>query len=197
MDSLKELLQEELKDIYSAEKQLLKALPKMAKQASSEELRSALEEHLEVTQQQVERLEEVFEALGKPAKAKTCKAMQGLIEEATEIMEEDATDAVLDAGIIAAAQKVEHYEIASYGTVRTWARLCGEEEAASLLQETLDEEGEADKRLTQLAESFVNPEAEESSNGEQSSAGRKSSGSKKSGAKKSSSKKSGGSKSRR
>jgi len=197
MESLNELLAEELKDIYSAEKQLLRALPKMAKKASSQELKSALQEHIEVTQQQVERLEEVFEALGKPAKAKTCKAMQGLIEEATEIMEEDATDAVLDAGIIAAAQKVEHYEIASYGTVRTWARLCGEEEAASLLQETLDEEGEADKRLTQLAESFVNPEAEESSNGEQSSAGRKSSGSKKSGAKKSSSKKSGGSKSRR
>jgi len=197
MESLNELLAEELKDIYSAEKQLLRALPKMAKKASSQELKSALQGHIEVTQQQVERLEEVFEALGKPAKAKTCKAMQGLIEEATEIMEEDATDAVLDAGIIAAAQKVEHYEIASYGTVRTWARLCGEEEAASLLQETLDEEGEADKRLTQLAESFVNPEAEESSNGEQSSAGRKSSGSKKSGAKKSSSKKSGGSKSRR
>src|SRR5689334_22314305 len=111
IDSLNTLLEEELKDIYSAEKQLLKALPKMAKKASSEELRAALEEHLEVTEGQVDRLEEVFEALGKSAKAKTCKAMQGLIEEATEIMEEDAEGAVRDAGIIAAAQKVEHYEI--------------------------------------------------------------------------------------
>jgi ferritin-like metal-binding protein YciE len=161
MDSLDILLEEELKDIYSAEKQLLKALPKMAKKASSDELRAALEEHLTVTEGQVTRLEEVFEALGKTAKAKTCKAMQGLIEEATEIMEEDADDAVMDAGIIAAAQKVEHYEIASYGTVRTWAKLCGEEDAAELLQQTLDEETEADQNLTELAESFVNPAAEE------------------------------------
>ncbi len=161
MDSLDILLEEELKDIYSAEKQLLKALPKMARKASSDELRAALEEHLAVTEGQVTRLEEVFEALGKTAKAKTCKAMQGLIEEATEIMEEDADDAVMDAGIIAAAQKVEHYEIASYGTVRTWAKLCGEEEAAELLQETLDEETEADQNLTELAENFVNPAAEE------------------------------------
>ncbi|MBA3570263.1 MAG: ferritin-like domain-containing protein [Pyrinomonadaceae bacterium] len=168
IDSLNTLLGEELKDIYSAEKQLLKALPKMAKNASSDELRTALEEHLEVTRGQVQRLEEVFQSLGKPAKAKTCKAMQGLIEEATDVMEEDAEDAVMDAGIIAAAQKVEHYEMASYGTVRTWARLCGEDEAAQLLQETLDEEGEADKRLTELAESFVNPEAE-ASGGEQAS----------------------------
>lgn len=160
IDSLKTLLEEELKDIYSAEKQLVKALPKMAKKATSEDLRAAIEEHLEVTQGHVERLEEVFETLGKTAKAKTCKAMQGLIEEATEIMEEDADDAVMDAGIIAAAQKVEHYEIASYGAVRTWARLVGENEAAELLQETLDEEGEADKKLTELAENFVNPEAD-------------------------------------
>lgn len=199
MDTLNELLAEELKDIYSAEKQLLRALPKMAKKASSQELKTALQEHLEVTQRQVERLEDVFESLGKPAKAKTCKAMQGLIEEATEIMEEDANDAVLDAGIIAAAQKVEHYEIASYGTVRTWARLCGEEEAASLLQETLDEEGEADKRLTQLAESFVNPQAEEGGESEEEGGSSKKSSSKKSsGGKSGSSKKSsGGSKSRR
>jgi ferritin-like metal-binding protein YciE len=178
IDSLKTLLEEELKDIYSAEKQLLKALPKMAKKATSEDLKSALEEHIDVTQGQVERLEEVFETLGKPAKAKTCKAMQGLLEEATEIMEEDATDAVMDAGIIAAAQKVEHYEIASYGTVRTWARIVGEEQAAELLQETLDEEGEADKRLTELAESFVNQEAD-SDDEEESSTGKKSTGSKK------------------
>lgn len=188
MESLDELLAEELKDIYSAEKQLLRALPKMVKKASSEELKTALQEHLEVTKAQVERLEDVFEALGKPPKAKTCKAMQGLIEEATEIMEEDASDAVLDAGIIAAAQKVEHYEMASYGTVRTWARLCGQDEAAQLLQETLDEEGEADKRLTALAESFVNPKAE-AGEAESSSGGKTSS-------KKSGSKKSSGSKSR-
>lgn len=200
MDTLNELLAEELKDIYSAEKQLLRALPKMAKKASSDELKMALQEHLEVTKNQVSRLEQVFEALGKPPKAKTCKAMQGLIEEATEIMEEDASDAVLDAGIIAAAQKVEHYEIASYGTVRTWARLCGEEEAAGLLQETLDEEGEADKRLTQLAESFVNPRAEQGGGDEESSSrsSEKSSSKKSGGSKKSSSsKKSGDSKSRR
>jgi ferritin-like metal-binding protein YciE len=178
LDSLNILLEEELKDIYSAEKQLLKAMPKMAKAASSQELKSALTEHLEVTKRQVERLEEVFESLGKPAKAKTCKAMQGLVEEATEIMEEDGEDAVLDAGIIAAAQKVEHYEMASYGTVRTWARLCGENEAAELLQETLDEEGEADKRLTQLAESFVNPEAESGGSSKASAGSKKSSGSK-------------------
>src|SRR4051794_24939741 len=128
IDSLKELLEEELKDLYSAEKQLLKALPKMAKNANSDQLRGALEEHLEVTRGQVDRLEQVFESLGSSAKAKTCKAMQGLIEEANEIMEEDADDAVADAGIIAAAQKDEHYEMASYGTVRTWARLCGENE---------------------------------------------------------------------
>ena len=218
MNSLDVLLEEQLKDMYSAEKQLLRALPKMAKAASSQELRTALQEHTEVTKRQVERLEQVFESLGKKAKAKTCAAMQGLIEEATEMMEEEGEDAVLDAGIIAAAQKVEHYEIASYGTVRTWARLCGQEEAAGLLQETLDEEAETDERLTQLAESFVNPQAEagggeeggESSGGGKSSGSKTSSGSKKSsgssksgGSKKSSSggskggKKSGGSKSRR
>ena len=161
IDSLDILLEEELKDIYSAEKQLLKALPKMAKKVSSDELRAALEEHLTVTEGQIARLEEVFEALGKKAKVKTCKAMQGLIEEATEMMEQDATDAVLDAGIIAAAQKVEHYEIASYGTVQTWATLCGQKDAADLLQETLDEEIAADENLTELAENFVNPAAEE------------------------------------
>jgi len=161
INSLDILLEEELKDIYSAEKQMLKALPKMAKKASSDELRAAFAEHLVVTEGQVTRLEEVFEALGKTAKAKTCKAMQGLIEEATELMEEDADDAVMDAGLIAAAQKVEHYEIASYGTVRTWANLCGNEDVAELLQETLDEEAEADQKLTELAENFVNPAAEE------------------------------------
>jgi len=201
MESLDELLAEELKDIYSAEKQLLRALPKMAKKASARELKTALQEHTEMTQRQVERLEDVFAALGKPPKAKTCKAMQGLIEEATEIMQEDASPAVLDAGIIAAAQKVEHYEIASYGTVRTWARLCGQEEAANLLQETLDEESQTDERLTELAESIVNPRAEEGGDDEEESSSgsaKKTSGKKSSGGKKSSSsKKSGGKKSSR
>ena len=195
LDSLNKLLEEELKDIYSAEKQLLKALPKMARRASSEELKSALTEHAEVTRRQIGRLEDVFESLGKPAKAKTCKAMQGLVDEASEIMEEEGDDAVLDAGIIAAAQKVEHYEIASYGTVRTWARLTGQNEAAELLQETLDEEAETDKRLTALAESFVNPEAEAGGESGSSSAGTR--GGWKSSGSKSSSKKSGGRKSRR
>ena len=202
IDSLRELLEEELKDIYSAEKQLLKALPKMAKKATSAELRSALQEHLQVTEGQVERLEQVFAALGKPAKAKTCKAMQGLIEEGKEIMEEEAEDAVMDAGIIAAAQKVEHYEIASYGTVRTWARACGEEEVADLLQETLDEEGEADKSLTALAESIVNPEAQDGDGDYNRGSGavrggRSAKGGKSSGGRKSAGKKSGGSKARR
>jgi ferritin-like metal-binding protein YciE len=188
MESLKELLTEELKDIYSAEKQLLKALPKMAKNANSDELRSALQEHLEVTRGQVDRLEQVFESLGEKAKAKTCKAMQGLIAEANEIMEEDAEGALGDAGIIAAAQKVEHYEMASYGTVRTWARFCGENEAAELLQETLDEEGEADKKLTQLAESIINPQAESEGGESNGSRGSKKSSSKKSRAKSSSKK---------
>jgi ferritin-like metal-binding protein YciE len=196
IDSLRALLEEELKDIYSAEKQLLKAMPRMAKKASSAELKTALQEHMQVTERQVERLEGVFESLGKPAKSKTCKAMQGLIEEAKEIMGEDADDAVMDAGIIAAAQKVEHYEMASYGTARTWARLCGEEEAANLLQETLDEEGEADKRLTALAESIVNPEAQDgdgdyNQGGGSGGAGRSASTS--TGSKKSSSSKSSGS----
>ena len=159
IDSLEMLLEEELKDLYSAEKQLLKALPKMVKKASSEELRTALEEHLEVTESQVERLERVFEEIGKPAKAKTCEAMKGLIEEAQDMLSEDMDDAVMDAAIIGCAQKVEHYEIASYGTVKTWAERLGLDEAAELLDETLQEEGDADQRLTEIAENMVNEEA--------------------------------------
>jgi ferritin-like metal-binding protein YciE len=159
LDTLKKLYVEELRDLYSAENQLLKALPKMAKGASSDELKQAFEDHLEQTKGHVERLEEIFEALDENPKGKTCQAMKGLVEEGSEILGEEGEDSVLDAGIIAAAQKVEHYEIASYGTVRTWATLLGEEEAASLLQETLDEEGEADKQLNELAEEIVNPEA--------------------------------------
>ncbi|MDQ6808541.1 MAG: ferritin-like domain-containing protein [Verrucomicrobiota bacterium] len=161
LDSLNTLLEEELKDIYSAEKQLLRALPKMAKKATSSELKTALQEHLEVTRNQVERLESVFQELGKSPKAKTCAAMKGLIEEATEMMEEDAEDAVMDAAIIGCAQKVEHYEIATYGTLRTWATQVGEETAAELLEQTLKEEEEADQRLTGIAESGVNQEADE------------------------------------
>src|SRR4051812_29787194 len=165
IDSLEMLLEEELKDLYSAEKQLVKALPKMMKKASSDELRTALEEHLEVTEAQVERLERVFEELGKPAKAKTCEAMKGLIEEAQDMMSEDMEDAVMDAAIIGCAQKVEHYEIASYGTVKTWAERLGLDEAAELLDETLQEEGDADQRLTEIAENVVNEEATAGSGG--------------------------------
>jgi len=159
LDNLRKLFVEELRDLYSAENQLVKALPKMATGARSEDLKQALEDHLEQTQGHVERLEEVFEQLDETPKGKTCKAMKGLVEEGSEILEEDGEDSVIDAGIIAAAQKVEHYEIASYGTVRTWARLLGENEAAELLQETLDEEGEANKLLNNLAQDIVNPEA--------------------------------------
>jgi len=159
LNTLKQLYMEELRDLHSAENQLLKALPKMAKGASSEELKLAFKNHLDQTKVHVERLEEIFERLDETPKGKTCQAMKGLVEEGSEILEEDGEESVLDAGIIAAAQKVEHYEIASYGTVRTFAQLLGEDEAAELLQETLDEEGEADKLLTQLAQEIVNPEA--------------------------------------
>jgi ferritin-like metal-binding protein YciE len=159
LDSLEVLYVEELRDLYSAEGQLLKALPKMAKGASSPELKKAFEEHLEQTQVHVERLEEIFEGLDKSPKGKTCKAMKGLIEEGSEILQEEGEDSVIDAALIGAAQRVEHYEIAAYGTVRTFAKLLGEEEAVALLQETLDEEGETDKRLTELAEEVINVEA--------------------------------------
>jgi len=159
LNTLKQLYIEELRDLHSAENQLLKALPKMAKGVSSEELKLAFENHLDQTKVHVERLEEIFERLDETPKGKTCQAMKGLVEEGSEILEEDGEESVLNAGIIAAAQKVEHYEIASYGTVRTFAQLLGEDEAAELLQETLDEEGEADKLLTQLAQEIVNPEA--------------------------------------
>jgi len=160
LQSLHDLYVEELKDLYSAENQLLKALPKMAKAATAESLREAFEEHLEVTKQQVERLEKIFEGLGKTPKGKKCVAMEGLIEEGSEmIQKKDIEPEVLDAALIAAAQKVEHYEIAGYGTVRTYAKLLGEDDAAELLQETLNEEGEADEKLTSLAESQINLEA--------------------------------------
>jgi ferritin-like metal-binding protein YciE len=159
IDSLKKLYVEELKDLYSAEKQLIQALPKMAKKATNEQLKQAFQQHLEITQGQLERLDTIFEGLGKAARGKKCKAMEGLIEEGKEMMQEDMAEDVMDAALIAAAQRIEHYEIAGYGTVRTYAQLLGEKEAAQLLQQTLDEEGEADKRLSQLAESSINVEA--------------------------------------
>ena len=156
---LMELFEDGLKDIYWAEKALTKALPKMAKNASSEELVSALTDHLEVTKNQVTRLEQVFELIGKKAQAKKCDAMEGLIKEGEGIIEETEIGAVRDAGIIAAGQKIEHYEIATYGTLRTWATALGEEEAAAILEETLAEEKEADVTLTTVAEGAVNSEA--------------------------------------
>jgi ferritin-like metal-binding protein YciE len=161
LDSLHDLYVNELKDLYSAENQLLKALPKMAKAANAPELKAAFTEHLEVTRGQVERLEQIFENLGASPKGKKCVAMEGLVEEGKEVIAEDGEPAVIDAALIACAQKVEHYEIAGYGCVRTFANLLGHEDAAALLQETLDEEGAADKKLTELAETVINVEAEE------------------------------------
>lgn len=157
--TLHELYVEELKDLYSAEQQILKALPKMAKAASHEDLAQAFNDHLEETKIQVERLEKIFKKLDVSPKGKTCKAMKGLLEEGKDVMAEDAEPAVLDAALIAAAQRVEHYEMAGYGCVRTYAKLLGYDDACDLLQETLDEEGTADKKLTELAESAINAEA--------------------------------------
>jgi ferritin-like metal-binding protein YciE len=159
LNTLQKLYTDELRDLYNAENQLLKALPKMAKAASSEELKEAFEKHLEQTKGHVERLEQVFEELGEKPKGKTCRAMKGLIEEGSEILGEDGEESVLDAGIIVAAQKVEHYEIAGYGSVRTFAHLLGKDKSAELLQTTLDEESETNEILNKLAESVVNPEA--------------------------------------
>jgi len=171
MQSLKELYIDELKDLYSAEKQLVKALPKMAKNATNPELKDAFTTHLQETEGHVERLEQIFEMLGERAGGKKCKGMEGLIDEAKELLEEDATEEVLDAGMISKAQHVEHYEMAGYGTVRAYARLLGLDEQADLLQETLDEEGHANDLLTQIAESSVNVEAEVGSDEEEASQG--------------------------
>lgn len=158
---LRKLLEDQLKDIYWAEKALTKALPKMAKNAGSEELINALNDHLEVTQTQVTRLEDIFEALGKKPQAKKCEAMEGLIKEGESIMEDTVEGPVRDAGIIGACQKIEHYEIASYGTLASFAKLLGESEVAAMLEETLNEEKEADETLTGVAESSINLEAAE------------------------------------
>jgi ferritin-like metal-binding protein YciE len=154
MSNLQDLFLEQLKDIYDAEQRITKALPKMEREASSEELSSAFSGHLEETKEQIARLERVFESIGETAGKKTCKAMVGLLEEGEDVLKEDAEDDVKDAALIAAAQKVEHYEMATYGCLRDWARLLGNDEAAELLQQTLDEEGEADKRLTRIAQSL-------------------------------------------
>ena len=159
MEALQQLLQNEIEDLYDAEQQILKALPKMIEASSSPELQRALNEHLTVTQNQVTRLEQIFQELGEKPRKKPCKGMAGIIAEGAEVLDEDLEDATMDAGIIGAAQKVEHYEIASYGTARTLAQTLGSEEIARLLEETLDEEKEADELLTQIAESSINAEA--------------------------------------
>ena len=159
-NDLHELFVDELSDLYSAEKQLTKALPKMLKAAQSEELKSAIESHLTETEGHVDRLEQVFQALGEKIKRKTCAAMEGLVEEASELLQEQKGKSSLDAAIIAAAQKVEHYEIASYGTVRAWAEQMGHNDAAELLKATLDEESATDDKLTEIAESLANETAE-------------------------------------
>ena len=165
MDSLKDLYIDELKDLYNAENQLLKALPKMAKKASAPELKRAFQDHLAQTEGHVNRLEKIFKGLGEKPTGKVCKAMKGLVEEGKEVIDEDGDGSVLDAALIGAAQRVEHYEMAGYGVVRTFASLLGEDEAMGLLQRTLNEEGEADKKLTKLAESVINIEASEAENG--------------------------------
>jgi ferritin-like metal-binding protein YciE len=167
MKSLQDLLADELKDLYSAENQLVKALPKMAKAASNAELRAGFEEHLEQTRGHVQRLEQVCQQLEVTPKGKKCAAMEGLIEEGKELMEEDAAPAVLDAGLIAAAQKVEHHEIASYGTVCAWAKILGFDEAVTLLEETLEEEKATDEKLNNLAEETVNAEAQQGEENEE------------------------------
>jgi len=149
---LKELYIDELKDLYNAENQLVKALPKLAKAASSPKLKQGFEEHLEQTKGHVSRLEEIFEALAQSPKGKKCKGMEGLIEEGSEMTEEDFEGAVLDAGLIGAAQRVEHYEIAGYGTARAFAEVLGESEHVSLLEATLAEEEQTDEKLTKLSE---------------------------------------------
>jgi len=161
LKSLRDLMIDELKDLQNAEKQIIAALPKMVKKASNQELKNAFSEHLEQTREHVNRLEQVFEICEQKFSGKTCRAMQGIIEEVKEMMEEDATQSVMDAALIACAQRVEHYEIAAYGCVRTYARILGMNDAEQLLQQTLDEEAEADEKLTALADGIVNEEAAE------------------------------------
>jgi len=158
-NSLKGLYVDELRDLYSAENQITKALPKMAKAATSDELREGFEEHLEQTKGQIERLQQIFEKLGEKPTGKKCMGMEGLLKEGAEVMGEDYEDAVMDAALISAAQRVEHYEMAGYGAVIAYAEVLGEDEAASLLKETLEEEKETDEKLTELS-SRINEEAQ-------------------------------------
>jgi ferritin-like metal-binding protein YciE len=157
--TLHEMLVDELRELYHAEKQLTKALPKLAKAATHDGLRDAFESHLEETREHVTRLEEVFGSLDEPAKAKPCPGMAGIVEEGSELLQEDAEGAVLDAALIAAAQRAEHYEIGAYGSCVAWARLLGHSEAVALLEQTLEEEKAADGKLTSLAESEINQAA--------------------------------------
>jgi ferritin-like metal-binding protein YciE len=172
MESLQDLMQDELKDIYDAEKQLTKALPKLAKKASNEQLRDAIEQHLQETEGHIERLDQVFDLLGLPARGKKCEGMQHLIAEGNDMISEAEEESTRDAVMIASAQKVEHYEIASYGTLRTWANLLGKSEVAALLEETLEEEKQADAKLTEIAESFVNEQAASEGEDEEGEEGR-------------------------
>jgi ferritin-like metal-binding protein YciE len=159
LHSLEDLFVAELRDLYSAENQIIKALPKMAKAAASEELKNACEEHLEQTRGHVERLEQIFDQLDVSPKGKKCKGMEGLIDEGKETMDEAEEDSVCDAALIAAAQHVEHYEMAGYGCARTYAHTLGNDQAADLLQQTLAEEKETDEKLTRLAEEMINAQA--------------------------------------
>lgn len=159
LNTLDDLFLEQIQDLYDAEHQITKALPKMAKAASSSDLQKAFQMHLEQTERQITRLEQVFDTIGQKAKGKTCEAMKGLIKEGDELLSTRADASVMDAGLIASAQRVEHYEMAGYGTVRTWARLLGNTKAATLLQQTLDEEGQTDQKLSQIAERIVNAKA--------------------------------------
>jgi ferritin-like metal-binding protein YciE len=159
MKTLSDLFIHEIKDLYSAEKQLIKALPKMAKAATSEDLRQAFQSHLEETEEHIARLEQIMGQFDIPTRSAKCKAMEGLIEEGKEILEEDMDDEVRDAALICAAQRVEHYEIAGYGCARTFAELLGHNEVREILQRTLDEEKATDEKLTQIAMQHVNAEA--------------------------------------
>jgi ferritin-like metal-binding protein YciE len=150
-----ELFRDELQDVYDAEKQIIQALPKMAEAAENEELRTAFEEHLDQTREQVKRLEKVFQTIGEKPKAKTCEGMQGLLKEGDKMIAEISKSPVRDAAIIGAAQKVEHYEISAYGTLRTMAEMLGQQDAAELLEETLEEEKATDDTLTEIAESIM------------------------------------------
>jgi ferritin-like metal-binding protein YciE len=158
VSTMEDLLIDELKDIYNAEKQITRALPKMAKATTSPELRQAFESHLEETQGQIERLDKVFEILGRSARGKTCHGMQGVLEEGSEVIEDTKKSPLRDAALISAAQRVEHYEMAAYGCVREYARLLGQKEIVQLLEQTLEEEKAADEKLSSLSES-VNSEA--------------------------------------